>query len=478
MLLLQRNNPIKPLEIKSDKGLRYTCANFMAIEKLKTADLAWKAVLGKLELSIPRHSYETWLEDTKGISMTENVLDVETSSAFAASYLEERMLPVIESKIRETLSKDYKIRFIVRGQHNLFSNEKNITSTQTKENHNDSVFSLNNKYNFERFVIGDSNQLAYAAARAVAETPGTAFNPLVIYSDVGLGKTHLLHAIGNITRLKGLKTLYITSEQFTNQYVKAIQTNQTEKFRDDFRSLNVLLLDDIQFLAGKEQTQEGFFHTFNSLHLNNCQIVVACDRPIEELTVLQKRITSRLTGGLTVDVQPPLFETRLAILLAKCQELEFNLSPVITEYLAEANYGSIRELEGSLNKIMAWSQFTEEKMTLETCQSLLSQFRVNHKSALSDVDVIRAVSKHFDITTETLQGKKRNKVAVRSRQVAMFLLREETDLSLSAIGKILGGRDHSTILHGRDRVASLIDLNDSVIDDINKIKRSLHNKNI
>ena len=325
-------------------------------------------------------------------------------------------------------------------------------------------------------MVGDSNQLAYAAARAVAEAPGTAFNPLVIHSDVGLGKTHLLHAIGNFTSRTGLKTRYVTSEQFTNQYVQSIQTNQTEKFRDDFRSLDVLLLDDIQFLAGKEQTQEGFFHTFNSLHLDNCQIVVACDRPIEELTVLQERITSRLSGGLTVDVQPPLFETRLAIFLEKCHESKFEVSSSILEYLAEVDYGSIRQLEGSLNKIIAWSQFKNEDISLEACQALLSQFQFTRNSIITDSDVIHAVSNHYQITSEILEGKKRNKIAVRSRQVAMFLLREETELSLAAIGKILGGRDHSTVLHGHDRVASLIDLNDPIVNDIGKIKRILHDK--
>ena len=238
----------------------------------------------------------------------------------------------------------------------------------------------------------------------------------------------------------------------------------------------MLLLDDIQFLAGKEQTQEGFFHTFNSLHLDNCQIVVACDRPIEELTVLQERITSRLSGGLTVDVQPPLFETRLAILLAKCHESEFEVSSSILEYLAEIDYGSIRQLEGSLNKIIAWSQFKNEDISLEACQALLSQFQFTRNSIITDSDVIHAVSNHYQITSEILEGKKRNKIAVRSRQVAMFLLREETELSLAAIGKILGGRDHSTVLHGHDRVASLIDLNDPIVNDIGKIKRILHDK--
>ena len=450
----------------------------MTTENFQTADQAWRAVLGKLELAIPRHSFETWLEGTKGLSIKENTLSVETISAFSASYLEERMLPVIESKVRESLSEDYTVKFVVAGQRDLFSSQNNETPNPIKKKLYSSTSTLNTKYDFNRFVTGDSNQLAFAAARAVAEAPGTAFNPLVIHSDVGLGKTHLLHAIGNFTNQKKLNTRYITSEQFTNQYVQSIQTNQTEKFRDDFRSLDVLLLDDIQFLAGKEQTQEGFFHTFNSLHLNNCQIVVACDRPIEELTILQKRIASRLSGGLTVDVQSPAFETRLAILLAKCQESEYKVPSSVLEYLAEVDYRSVRELEGSLNKIIAWSQFKDEDISLELCQSLLSQFQFNQNTVVTDTDVIDAVSSHFHIATDILQGKKRNKIAVRSRQVAMFLLREETELSLAAIGKILGGRDHSTVLHGHDRVASLIDLNDPIVNDIGKIKRILHDKNL
>jgi len=346
------------------------------------------------------------------------------------------------------------------------------------ENHPKShvgVFNFNPKYTFENFVVGNSNQLAYAGAKAVSENPGDIFNPLVIHSPVGLGKTHLLQAIGHETKAKGLVTLYVTSEEFTNQYVMAIQNGQTEEFREKYRKVDVLLLDDIQFLIGKEQTQEGFFHTFNSLHVKNKQIVVASDRHISELRTLESRITSRLTGGLVADIQLPQLETRVAILNEKVQERRYDIPKEVVEFLGERIQSNIRELEGLLNRVVAWAQFRDEPITIESVKKMVGDSQINTKKPISDSTIISEVSNYFGVTSDEIIGPRRAKSYLLPRQVTMFLLREETSLSLSAIGKILGGRDHSTVIHGHEKVASLINSDHKLRSDVLTIRNNLTN---
>ncbi|SVB07157.1 uncharacterized protein METZ01_LOCUS160011, partial [marine metagenome] len=300
-------------------------------ETIQKANKIWNSVLGKVELSIPKPSYDTWLRNTVGVSFTSNEFNVETPNAFTAQYLEDRMLDMLEQELRTTIGFNVKLKFTVINEIiTSGENEQSVTSsslysrsdqTPKYSTSNQGMFQdpnfdnvvdarigsydFNTRYTFENFIVGNSNQLAFAGAKAVSENPGTIFNPLVIHSSVGLGKTHLLQAIGHDTKKLGLTVIYVTSEEFTNQYVRAIQNGQTEEFRNKYRTVDVLLIDDIQFLIGKEQTQEGFFHTFNSLHVENKQIVVASDRNINELRTLESRITSRLTGGLVTDIQAP-----------------------------------------------------------------------------------------------------------------------------------------------------------------------------
>ena len=465
----------------------------MASETNRQAATVWNAVLGKLELTIPRPSYETWIKNSVGLSIDEESLTVSVDDAFTAQYLKDRMSGIIETKIRDVTGQNHQVMFLVKG-------DKNITytddpETQTKSNQDRKIHNtvdvnsdnnqgsmarmpkLNPKYTFENFVLGNSNELALAGAKAAAENPGHSFNTLVIYSDVGLGKTHLLHAIGHEVSKKGLNCVYVTCEEFTNQYVKSIQQGSTEKFRDFYRSSDVLLLDDVQFLIAKEQTQEGFFHTFNALHMANKQIVVTSDRPVSSLNVLEQRITSRLAGGLVADMQPPPFETRLAILQKKARKMDCDVPSDVLEYLAKRIQSNVRDLEGSLNRVIAWSQFRESSISLNDVTILIGEsWTTMRGKTITDAAVISAVSEHFGITTEQIRGKGRRKMTVLSRQVAMYLLREETDLSFTAIGKILGGRDHSTVLHGHERVSIKIEQDDSLRNDVIKIRHSMMGK--
>ena len=308
---------------------------FMASVNDSIAAEVWQAVLGRMEIRVPRSSFNTWLQDTNVVSHNEKTIIIGVPNAFTAKYLEDRLLGFIEDELMAVESEFDSIDFVVAGDYSgqpisdrehkadnlqpaLHANDDGSMTSYNLLNRSNVISSkLNTNYTFENFIVGDCNQLAYAGAKAISEATGTLYNPFVIYSDPGLGKTHLLHAIGHSIQKKGLKYIYTTCEEFTNQYVRSIQENTTELFREKYRSTDVLLIDDIQFLIGKDQTQEGFFHTFNELHMANKQIIVASDRPVSDLSILEKRITSRLSGGLTADIQPPEYEMRLAILRAR-----------------------------------------------------------------------------------------------------------------------------------------------------------------
>ena len=467
-------------------------------DNIQKANKIWSSVLGKVELEIPKPSYDTWLSHTRGISCTSTEFIVETPNAFTAQYLADRMLDMLEQELRAIVESEIKLKFTVINEiTNHQSHNENLSGTpygsneqttiyttsyddlfqehvsENQSRSNVSLYDFNPKYTFENFIVGNSNQLAYAGAKAVSENPGNIFNPLVIHSPVGLGKTHLLQAIGHETKAKGLVTLYVTSEEFTNQYVMAIQNGQTEEFRDKYRKVDVLLIDDIQFLIGKEQTQEGFFHTFNALHVKNKQIVVASDRHISELRTLESRITSRLTGGLVTDIQLPQLETRVAILQGKVQEKKYDIPAEVIGFLGERIQSNIRELEGLLNRVVAWSQFRDEPITIESVKRMIGDSQINTKKPVSDSTIISEVSNYFGVPSDEIIGPRRSKSYLLPRQVTMFLLREETSLSLSAIGKILGGRDHSTVLHGHDKVASLINSDNKLRRDVLAIRNNL-----
>ena len=295
-----------------------------------------------------------------------------------------------------------------------------------------------------------------------------------MYSDVGLGKTHLMHAIGRRATSRGMSLIYSTTEEFTNSYIRAIREGTTDDFRERYRSADLLLLDDVQFLIGKEQTQEGFFHTFNALHMTNRQIVLTSDRPVSALTLLEDRIQSRLAGGLVVDIQPPDVETRIAILRAKAEEMRQDVPDAVLQFLAERIHKNIRELEGSLNKVVALADLTGAPVSIElTRQAVADVVETAAERHIPDAAIVEAVSTHFGVPVEAIKGRKRDKKTAQARQVTMYLLREESQLGLSTIGKILGGKDHTTVSHGCDRIANQLNVDPQLRRHLINIREAL-----
>ena len=432
----------------------------------------WQTALGQIETKVPKASYETWFKfpKTRGKQISEDSFLIESESAFISEYLEQRMYSIISDVLFKLLDKELELKFKVLGSQ-IDSELKIQNSFQSNKNFN---LNLNPNYTFENFVLGASNELAHAASIAVSENIGKTYNPLLIYSDVGLGKTHLLHAIGNRLSQDGSKFYYLTCEEFTNEYIKAIRTNKTELFRNKYRNADALLLDDIQFLMGKEQTQEGFFHTFNSLHLAGKQIVITSDRPISSLKLLEDRITSRLSGGLVVDIQLPDYETRIDILKKKALIKGIKIKQEILESLSNKLYHNIREMEGSLNKVLALSELTGKELDIELVEELLGSSDTN--SYFADPEqIILKVAKYFQIEIADLKGKSREQSLVIARQIAMFILREDSQMNLTTIGLLFGGRDHTTVLHGIRKIQTDAATNQNLRRDLLAIRSSVIN---
>jgi len=338
---------------------------------------------------------------------------------------------------------------------------------------------LNPRYTFETFIVGKSNKFAHAASLAVAEQPGRVYNPLFLYGGVGLGKTHLLHAVGHTGEAAGLNVLYVTSEKFTNEIINAIRFQKTEEFRAKYRQIDILLVDDIQFIAGKESTEEEFFHTFNSLHNANKQIVVTSDRPPKAIHSLQDRLRSRFEWGLLADVQPPEYEHRLAILRSKCGSLRFTIPAAVIEYIARPECNNVRELEGLLNRVIAYATLHDLPITVNLAAKALehlygdADMKPHSRLMLTPIEVLEGVSNYYHVDQELVRGKQRGRDIVWPRQVAMYLMREETSASLQQIGAELGGRDHTTIMYGWERVHNEMKNNDRIRREITAVLESI-----
>ncbi|QBD79966.1 chromosomal replication initiator protein DnaA [Ktedonosporobacter rubrisoli] len=333
---------------------------------------------------------------------------------------------------------------------------------------------LNPRYTFEAFIVGNSNRLAHAASLAVAEAPGESYNPLFLYGGVGLGKTHLLHAIGHLGVQTGLAVLYVSSEQFTNEIVNAIRYRTTEEFRAKYRSVDILLVDDIQFIAGKESTEEEFFHTFNSLHEMSKQIVICSDRPPKAIVSLEERLRSRFEWGLIADIQPPDLETRMAILRVKSDLLNYPIPDEIIAYIASRVQTNIRELEGCLNRLMAYQQLHHTDLTLDVARAAMSSLgNDNREASLNGRQIAEAVADYYHTSLEAMRGKQRDKHIVMPRQIAMYLIRQETQASLLEIGQFFGGRDHSTVLHACEKIERTLNLNPGLRREIIAIREQL-----
>ena len=452
-----------------------------------------------MQLHITRPSYETWLKETVGLDYADDEFIIGAPNAFVAEMLEQRMYSLISHTLERVAGQPLELRFKVTaatpatnggaaapedfaqaastpansangaGPHSAQARTYDFIPAPLDRNG-----TLNSRYTFDSFIVGKSNELSHAAAQAVADRPGLTYNPLFIYSGVGLGKTHLLHAIGHTVRAKGLALIYATTEEFTNEYIKAIREGKAEDFRNRYRSADVLLLDDIQFIIGKEQTQEGFFHTFNTLHMATRQIVITSDRPATALTLLEDRVRSRLAGGLIVDIQPPDLETRLAILRTKADETAQRFPSEVLEFLAERIHQNVRELEGCLNRVTAFAHLVGRPITLDLVKAAIADtLHSTRRRRVTDQAVVDAVCSYFDIDKDILKGPRRDKHTALARHVAMFLIREEANLPYVAIGHVLGGRDHSTVMHACKRIGKQVAVDSHLRRDVLNLRESL-----
>lgn len=425
---------------------------------------AWQSALGQLQMEMPKASYDTWVRDTRMIRCDEGVITIGVRNAYARDWLDSRLSSTVTRILTGILDRNVEVRFVVASG----SEEETETaslSTAEPDPAPASVSdlqpasrprpsSLNPRYTFDNFVVGPNNRLAQAAAQAVAENPATAYNPLFLYGGVGLGKTHLLHAIGNACQERGLYVLYVSSEEFTNDLINAIRTHTTPAFREKYRSADLLLIDDIQFIAGKESTQEEFFHTFNTLHGQNKQVILSSDRPPKSLFTLEERLRSRFEWGLTADIQPPDFETRLAILRAKSERLAWKVPADIMDFIARRVQSNIRELEGALNRIVAYAELSGMDLTLQLADSALADLLPQRTDVRPDA-VVDVVARTFNLSVDRLLSAERSREVALPRQIAMYLMRE-TNISLPQIGQALGGRDHTTVMYACEKVAGLL----------------------
>jgi chromosomal replication initiator protein len=451
----------------------------------------WRAVLGELQLQMSRPNYETWFKDTALVGMDGDTCIVAVPNPFAMEWLETRCVPLIRKTLMGVLGRAVDVRFVLKPPPaaasppllDLTTGEA-TQSTVRRGRRPPAVDSLPRvgaatlypKYTFGEFVVGTGNRLAHAACLAVADNPGQSYNPLFIYGGVGLGKTHLLQAIGHaVLALPGTRVVYVSSETFTNELIDSIRQRRGEDFRNKYRHCDVLLIDDIQFIAGKESTQEEFFHTFNAIHGASGQIVLSSDRPPKAIPTLEDRLRSRFEWGLITDVQPPDLETRIAILQAKCAKLEVDVPTEVLTYIAHKVQSNIRELEGTLNRVVAHAALNQQPVTQESAVAALADVLADAtRRAVRPESVLEAVTRYYNVSLADLRGKARDKRVVGPRQVAMYLLRAETGLSLNEVGGMLGGRDHTTVLHGCEKVAGDLDRDGRLRTDVRAVQDLLY----
>lgn len=444
----------------------------------------WQVALGDLAKRVSRANFDTWLKHTELVSFEHDHAVIAAPSSFAAEQLRSKFASDIREILSLLLGRPVSVEFAVLGAEKTISGENSRslrrTASEEKETPTKQLslasapeHGLNPRYTFEKFVVGPNNRLAHAAALAVADRPGERFNPLFLYGGVGLGKTHLLHAIGHraLTNRPSLQVRYVSSEVFTNELIHAIRQQRTEEFRNRYRTIDILMVDDIQFIAGKESTQEEFFHTFNALYQSGKQIVISSDRPPRLIPDLADRLRSRFEGGLLADIQPPDLETRQAILLEKGRELGVHLPPDVVEFIARRIESNIRELEGALNRIVALAQLLHQPITLPLAVEALQEAsgRVRREQLTPEL-VLQAICRYYHVSLPELVGPGRRKEIVLPRQVAMYLLRDELGLSLVEIGQRLGGRDHTTVLHGIEKIERALLEDDQLRGDLIAIR--------
>ncbi len=411
----------------------------------------WQKALNEMEKELEGISFNTWIKPTVAVRVDGRDLILKAENQFSKEFLESKYLPFIKNAIIHVSSTEYNI--IVTTSENLATEQKEGAAAKT----NDPIkaANLNKRYVFESFVVGNSNRMAHAASLAVAESPARAYNPLFLYGNVGLGKTHLMHSIAHyiLDKNPDAKVLYVTSETFVNELINSISNNKNQEFRDKYRNIDVLLIDDIQFIAQKERTQEEFFHTFNALHGSQKQIILSSDRPPREIKTLEDRLRSRFEGGLIADIQPPDIETRIAILRNKAKSDGYVVNDNVLGFIAKHIETNIRELEGALTRIVLFASLTKKEITVDLAEEALKDIYGgnNQKSLTADV-IIEIVSNFYNISAAEIKGAKKPKSIAYPRQIGMYLCRKHLDISLSEIGDAFGGRDHSTVHHACNKI--------------------------
>ncbi|MHB0875526.1 MAG: chromosomal replication initiator protein DnaA [Anaerolineae bacterium] len=445
------------------------------------AEQLWQTAQGELQIQMTRATYDTWLRNTEAVSLEEGVLTVAVRNPFVKDWLENRLIGTVQRTVTSILGQEVEIRFVVSAavpaeepQPLLRPSDSEAGNGRRKNRPVRQANALNPRYRFETFIVGPSNRMAHAASQAVAENPASAYNPLFIYGGVGLGKTHLLHAAGHVPMERGYNVIYISSEEFTNDLINSIRSHTTDQFRDKYRSIDVLLVDDIQFIAGKESTQEEFFHTFNTLHAANKQLIISSDRPPKAIPTLEERLRSRFEWGLTVDIQPPDLETRTAILRTKAEYQPIPVPDDVLDVIANKVQSNIRELEGTLNRVVAHATLMRTPLTVTMAQEVLSEM-LGQPTIIDIGQVVEAVAKYYRVSTQDILGRSRRQDIAMQRQVTMYLARQETTASLPQIGDALGGRDHTTVMYAHDKISDLVERDQQLRRDLTAIREILYN---
>jgi chromosomal replication initiator protein len=454
------------------------------------AKQVWRAALGELQVSLSPANYETWLRDTQLLDVDEQRFRIAVPNGFAKDWLESRYRSLISQTLARIVGYSVQVEFLISSAPDVppdaevgetvqgpASPSPQVRVEPTRVGGEGGTTYLNPRYTFSNFIVGSANRLAHAPSLSVAQRPGHAYNPLFLYGGVGLGKTHLMHAIGNqvIAKFPRKRVVYATSEKFTNEFITSIQQGKIDEFRARYRRIDLLLIDDIQFIADKERTQEEFFHTFNAIHEDGKQIVLSSDRPPKAILTLEERLRSRFEWGLIADLTAPDLETRIAILRAKAEEGAVPITSDVIEFIARKVVSNIRELEGALNRMVAYASMGAMPIGIELAQAVLSNVLYNPKKRqVTPERIAKVVADYYSVPMDVLQGQKRDKAIVVPRQIAMFLMRAETDVSLLRIGAELGGRDHSTVLHACDKITREVAINDELRREIAAVRELIY----
>jgi chromosomal replication initiator protein len=451
----------------------------------------WKSVLGQVELEISPMVYKSIVSRTKGLELSDSTLKVSCEDNFIKKNLGTKYIKIIEKAVKNTAGKNLDIKLIVSKEHTnkneedelgpLFSNKKDVEEVREEKR---AKFNINPKFTFENFILGKNNNLAYAIATAVADKPGELYNPVFIYSKVGLGKTHLIQAVGNkiIETKPGMRVVYTTGETFTNELIETIQSGKgrgkytANKFREKFRKADVLLIDDVQFIIGRESTQEEFFHTFNALYMAGKQIVITSDRPPKDFENLEERVTSRFSSGIVADIQTPDLEMRSAILRAKRDEDKEKIPNEVIDFIAQKVDTNVRELEGAYLQVVTYAKALGNELTIDIASKALGG-TVKEKVVknININEILKAVCLYYSVKSQDVKGKRRKKEYVIPRQVAMYLMKEITDMPYMSIGDFLGGRDHTTVMHGVEKIQGEIAETGKMTQDIINVKQIIFN---